>query len=385
MYQNMLKKIKPTAKEQKRAQEIIQELQKKIQTKTIVGGSFAKGTNLKGAHDIDLFAPFQENENLAERLEKALKKCKNVTRLHGSRDYFQLSYKGLLFEIVPIHKITKATEAKNITDISPLHVIWVNKHATAKRKDEIRLAKQFFKAQGLYGAETHIKGFSGYVLEILTIYYGSFAGLLQAAAKWKEGTRVDYTHHYAGLNTSKKSPLVVIDPVQAERNAAAALSQEKFAKAKKAAQELLKTKNQEAFIIHKKTKKDFKKNYDLVTEIKYASGKKDVVATQALKKYENICKALVKEGFTLTATEFYPQEKSALIGISVQEKEIAKTYLAQGPPIELQEHVAIFRKKHKGKKIIEKEKRLYVECKRKYTQIEKAFSDLQKITARNLK
>jgi tRNA nucleotidyltransferase (CCA-adding enzyme) len=258
----------------------------------------------------------------------------------------------------------------------------VNKHATAKLKDEIRCAKQFFKAQGLYGAETHIKGFSGYVLEILTIYYGSFAQLIKAAAKWKEAERIDYTGHYGGLNTSKKSPLIVIDPVQAERNAAAALSKEKFEKAKNAAKEFLKTKEDCMFIVREKTKKDFEKIYDLVTKITYKPGKKDVVATQALKKYERIVHVMTKEGFTITAAEFYPQEKSALVGISVQEKEIPLTYQAQGPPLALKEHVLLFRKKHKGKKIIEKDKRVYVELKRKYHQAEKAFEEISKVKDR---
>jgi len=81
---------------------------------------------------------------------------------------------GILFEFIPVVTIHKASDAQNITDISPLHVAWVNKHI-GKLRNDIRLAKLFCKAQGLYGAESHIRGFSGYLLELLVIAYGGFS------------------------------------------------------------------------------------------------------------------------------------------------------------------------------------------------------------------
>jgi tRNA nucleotidyltransferase (CCA-adding enzyme) len=65
------------------------------------------------------------------------------------------------------------------------------------------------------------EGFSGYLCEILTIYYGGFDALLDAAARWRPGETIDIEGHGS---KQFEDPLVVIDPVDPERNVAAALS-----------------------------------------------------------------------------------------------------------------------------------------------------------------
>ena len=119
----------------------------------------------------------------------------------------------------------------------------------------MKLTKQFAQAQNVYGAESHIKGFSGYVCEILTVYYGSFLNLMKGAAKWNDKVVVDAEKYYRGMdvfkvvNVSKLiSPLIAIDPVQKDRNAAAALSMEKFEAFKKAAKEFLKHPSKDFFV-----------------------------------------------------------------------------------------------------------------------------------------
>ena len=94
--------------------------------KAILGGSGAKGTWLK-TFDADIFVLFgykkfrDKSDKLSDILEKILKKkFKNISRLHGSRDYFQIKQGNFTFEIVPILKIQKSEQAKNITDVSPL-------------------------------------------------------------------------------------------------------------------------------------------------------------------------------------------------------------------------------------------------------------------------
>jgi len=68
---------------------------------------------------------------------------------------------------------------KNITDISPLHALWIRKNSNEKVRDEIRKFKYFLKINDLYGAESYIRGFSGYIAEILVIYYKSFNNLIK--------------------------------------------------------------------------------------------------------------------------------------------------------------------------------------------------------------
>ena len=211
IYASVLSEVKPSKAEQqeqaKATEQFLEKLNKTLANsgaKAILGGSSAKDTWLSNNRELDIFIQFpltkykdktnQLTEILEEAVQKAFPKLKRE-RLHGSRDYFQLNYKGFTFELVPILKINKAEEAINITDISPLHAKWVNKNGK-KIKDEIRLTKQFAKAQQLYGAESYISGFSGYILEILTIHYNSFEELLKAATKWKAPAIIDTEKHY---------------------------------------------------------------------------------------------------------------------------------------------------------------------------------------------
>ena len=75
--------------------------------KAVLGGSGAKGTWLK-TFDADIFVLFNykkyqdKSDKLSDILEKTLKKKFKITRLHGSRDYFQIKKEGFTFEIVPI-------------------------------------------------------------------------------------------------------------------------------------------------------------------------------------------------------------------------------------------------------------------------------------------
>ncbi|MBT3814943.1 hypothetical protein HOG07_05900, partial [Candidatus Woesearchaeota archaeon] len=257
--QEVLDKIKPSKEEQVQFKKVVTQFIKQLNSKlnnakAILGGSGAKDTWLSGSHDIDIFVQFDyqkykgQSMELTLHLEKALNKAfpkVKISKLHGSRDYFQLTYHKYEFEIVPIIKISKSEKALNITDVSTLHSVWVNKNAK-NIKDDIRLVKQFCKANKIYGAESHISGFSGYILEILVAHYGSFEKLLKSSLKWKNKQVIDPEKYYQGkdvffnLNKSKlQSPLIIIDPVDKNRNAAAALSEERFAQFKKLAKKYL--------------------------------------------------------------------------------------------------------------------------------------------------
>ena len=129
----ILNEIKPTEKDKQRVKRLIESVLKKIKiedAKLELGGSYAKNTFLKGSHDIDIFVKFPyrkyKDKDLSEILNKRLGlKHKKV---HGSRDYFQLQKKEYTFEFIPVLDIKDSSQAKNITDVSPLHKKWVKKH-----------------------------------------------------------------------------------------------------------------------------------------------------------------------------------------------------------------------------------------------------------------
>ena len=242
-----------------------------IEAEVIVGGSFAKGTLIrKELYDIDIFVRFDwKIDDISTPLEKALKEiCKNrykLTKVHGSRDYFRAEKnKNLVFEIIPVTKISKPSEARNVTDLSYFHVNYIKrKLSRTNLAREILFAKAFCKAQKAYGAESYIRGFSGYGLECLIIHYKTFEKMARELSKAKERIIIDIEKRYKRksdvlfeLNESKLgSPIILIDPTWKERNALAALSYETFKIFQKSLKDFLR-KPSERFFFESKIDED---------------------------------------------------------------------------------------------------------------------------------
>ena len=376
----VLKDIKPNKEEEILVDKKIKDFMSRIKVKDakiILGGSGAKSTWLKTANDADIFVQFNydkykdKSDQLSDILEKQLKKSfKKINRLHGSRDYFQVREKEFTFEIIPIIEIKKASQALNITDVSPLHALFVKKSINKKLADEIRLTKQFCKANKVYGAESYIKGFSGYICELFIIYYGGFIKLLRAATKWKDKEVIDIKNLYKGknilleMNKSKThSPIIMVDPVQKDRNAAAALSFEKFDLFRKKAREFLKNPSVKFF---KEKELDLKKLKGfIIIEINLLKGKQDVVGAKLLKTFNFIKKELLKEGFKIQKHGWsWEKQKKAYFYFKIL-KDVDKIKIVKGPSINFKQHVLNFKKKHKTTFI--KNKQIYAKDKRKIT------------------
>ncbi len=388
--QFVLKKIKPGKEEinnfNKVSKEFLTKLNSKLKdAKVILGGSGAKDTWLSGNHDVDLFVQFDkkkfspESHLISQYLEKALKKSfpkLKIEQLHGSRDYFQLNYKNLNFEVVPIIKINKSEEALNITDISPLHAVWVNNNAQ-KLKDEIRLAKQFCRANKLYGAESYISGFSGYVLEILVVYYGGFEKLLKASLKWKDKEVIDpeknhKNQHMAlfNLNKSKlQSPIIVVDPVDKERNAAAALSKEKMQLFQKVARQFLKKPSEKLFVKEEISQDKLmkEKGHLVFLNIVSLEGKHDVVGVKLLKAFEFLKKELFVFKVNKSGWD-WNEDENALFYFVLKENKIPEFKVRNGPPLKLKEHVQNFKKANKNTFI--KDNKLFAKIKVEHPKLE---------------
>tara|TARA_Y100000310_G_scaffold342247_1_gene444646 strand:+ start:54161 stop:55399 length:1239 start_codon:yes stop_codon:yes gene_type:complete len=388
----VIEEIKPTEKYEKeildKANSIITKINKDVKdAKAVLAGSGAKGTWLK-TFDADIFVKFNYNkfkdksDKLSDILEKFLKKHFKITRLHGSRDYFQIKQQKFTFEIVPILEIKKAEQARNITDVSPLHSIFVLKHK--KIIDQVRLTKQFFKAAKVYGAESYIRGFSGYVCEILTINYGSFPKLIKAIPKWKDKKTIDVKGYYKGknvlmeINKSKlTSPLIVIDPVQKDRNAAAALDQEKFEIIKHRATSFIKKPSKDFFEVKTLTEKDienkFRKNKLVMLKAKPLNKKEDVAGAKMLKAFHFIEQKLMAYGFKIKESDMLWHSTSALFYYTLENDKLPKTIEVSGPPLNVKYHADLFKKKHK--KTFIKNKKLFAVEKRKFTNAKDLVKD----------
>ena len=384
--------LRPSAAEKrlvaKETREVIKKLGSVKGAKAVLGGSGAKGTWISGSVDVDIFVCYNyskfsgKSNDLSDMLHPILKKkFSNVKRVHGSRDYFQIKKGKVLFEVVPILGVRKAQDAKNITDVSPLHAKWVRKEV--KNTDEILLLKSFCKAQGIYGAESHIKGFSGYVCEILIYKYGSFLKALRAAAKWKEPVIIDVENHYRNstqvmreLNRSKLSPLIIIDPVQKERNAGAALSTKSFEKFRSSATKFIKRPSKELFVTKELSEDNVKGKNTIVVSAELLRGKNDVVASKALKSMNYIMDGLKKNDFAVKSGDWHWSRNRALFWITLEKLVIEKKKRISGPPAKNELHAKRFRKAHRGAFV--KKGKMYAVASRKFTDANKLVKKLLK-------
>jgi len=360
------------------------------------GGSVAKGTFLKGDHDVDLFVKFSHDYNTNELskpldaiIELVSKKLNfKYKKVHGSRDYFQFIYRDILFEIVPVLKIFNIKEAQNITDASPLHVTYLRKQISKHPKlpDEIRLAKQFCKSAGVYGSESYIKGFSGHSLDLLITFYGSFINFISSTKYWQEKFVIDVDNKLKdplkNLNPSKmKSPIILIDPIDNSRNATAALSKEKYNILIKRAQEFIANPSIDFFKIEKmdikKIKEQYKKEWSVFLNVTPISDKsEDVQGTAILKAQEFIYKNLKRNDFRIIEKGFDFEH----IYLIIKKEELSDHVVHRGPPKRQRKDCKEFIKKHKGrKKVFEENHRLYVKLKRKFKEptvlVEKLIKD----------
>jgi len=380
--------IFPTKKEEQHLKRIVNNFSKKLKDKNIsflVGGSYAKGTWLKGKPDIDIFARFNyekyKNKNISDELKKFLRKKKiHFETVHGSRDYFQTKIEDFTFEIIPVLDIKTSKKAKNVTDVSPLHVKYVKKHSTEKIKNDIRLLKKLCKSHELYGAESYIKGFSGYVLEILTIHYGSLKKLINAVKRWDEKEIIDPARHYDSkgnvlkeLNPSKKkSQLILIDPVQKERNLAAALSKRKY-------EELIKLANtydgSKEFFIKKEVNPDKLKGYT-VFKIKPLAKKIDIAGAKLLKALEKTSREATREGLKVKDYGWKWEDEHAYFWFKTNKLEKIKKHY--GPKIKQEKNLENFKKKWKRKRIYKERGKVYVKIKRTKTAPKDVLQDILK-------
>ncbi len=362
---------------QKKVNKFLAQLDKSLKGVEIeLGGSFAKETWLKGNHDIDIFIKFpltKRNLDLSKALEKQLSSF-NFTRIHGSRDYFQIRKGRYTFELIPVYNITGAKQARNITDVSPLHTLWVKENN--KEPGQIRMVKKFVKAQNLYGAESHIKGFSGYVLEILTSHYKTFFDLVKNAANWKPLQIIDTQNYYSSkdkaikaINKSKLSSLLIIDPVQKDRNASAALSEENFKKFVEICQNFIKNPSEEYFkeatINMSALKSKAEGNILAIMQVNPLEGKNDVVGSKILKVLTYINSKLISEGFSVLEFDWRWKSK-AILWFIIKDETLSKLKRHYGPPVKEEKHLEQFKRKWQDYELLQDNHRYYIELDREH-------------------
>lgn len=363
--------------------EIVSLLEKEIKKQKInadvfVGGSFAKGTLLKiDKCDIDIFVRFDwkidDISFLLERIVNGVGKGRGlkIVKIHGSRDYFMIEKDKVIFEVIPVYRIRKPREARNVTDLSYFHVNYVKRKLKKnKLANEIILTKRFCLGQRVYGAESYIQGFSGYALECLIIYYKSFLKMLRELVKVEDRVVLDPEKHYRNkeevlfsLNESRlQSPIILVDPTWKERNVLAALSKETFKRFKDGAREFLKKPSRNFFefieINVGNLRRIAKSKKGEFVHLKIYTDKQggDIAGTK-MKKFARFLENEIRKYFDIFTHEFnYDGGQESDFYLVVKQK---KKIVIYGPPLNMKEHAAAFMRRHK--KAFEKRGNLYAE------------------------
>jgi tRNA nucleotidyltransferase (CCA-adding enzyme) len=257
---NVIKKIRPSKAEAASMASLVKAAlaaaSKNRSVRPLICGSVEKGTWLADRRELDMFLLFNPDVSREDLEKKGLESARKVmtalkgksTIAYAEHPYLkgELKFKGKLYsmDVVPAYDILDPSKIKSAVDRTSHHVKFVKEHLTEGLADEVRLLKAFMKASGCYGADTKSRGFSGYLCELLVIKYGSFLDVLRAAAEaWDASYVIGLNERLDVASTQQRfrAPLIVIDPVDAGRNVAAAVSAETFFRFIQASSHFLRT------------------------------------------------------------------------------------------------------------------------------------------------
>nr|MCS5530461.1 CCA tRNA nucleotidyltransferase [Candidatus Nitrosopelagicus sp.] len=307
-----------------------------------LGGSYAKGTWLPEKADIDIFVKFNKKtsekdfRNIGTKIGfQSLKKHKPYTR-HAEHPFVEAVIDGTRVNIVPCYDVSKG-EWQSATDRSIYHTKFMTQKLSNSLKEEVRILKKFFLHIDVYGAEIAKEGFSGYVSEVLISYFGSFEKTIKKISELKKGQVI-------GKSTKKfDSPVVIIDPVDNNRNLGTAISMDNLGKFVLASRAFLKKPSKKFF--KKPISKRIMKNNDkiVVVQFRFKDRSDDIIWGQ-IKRASNALKTQLElGGFTVLRNSSTKDEKeNAALIFLLHAKKIENSLVRSGPEISSKEHCEKF-------------------------------------------
>ena len=195
-----------------------------LSIKPVLVGSAARGTWLASDHDLDIFLGVAPGGDLGAALDVARAAAPDHEEKYAEHAYVHAWVEGYDVDLVPCYLVADPSDLQSAVDRTPFHNEYISSRILG-REDDVLLLKQFMKGAEVYGSELRVGGFSGYLAEILIIFYGSFEDVLSAASRWRPGELLDPEGHG---RVQHEEPLVVVDPVDPKRNVAAALTLDKM-------------------------------------------------------------------------------------------------------------------------------------------------------------
>ena len=295
------------------------------------GGSFAKGTWLSKDADVDIFIKFKKNvsEEKFEKISKkigfdSLKKYSPYVR-YSQHPYVEAKIENTKINVVPCYDV-KAGEWKSAADRSPFHTKFMKKSLTPKMRNEVRILKTFLKSNGIYGAEIAKQGFSGYISEVLILEFGNFENLIKSVSKIKDNQIIG--------KTSKKfdTAIVVIDPIDSNRNLAAAISNQNIGKFILISRAFKEKPRIGFFKIRKPRISNKFWNNLLVVKFNFKARSPDIIWGQIKRATSTLSTQLELEGFIVLRSKSHTdQQNEAYLLFFLESTKISEIYSKKGP------------------------------------------------------
>ena len=297
------------------------------------GGSYAKETWTSEKIDIDIFVKFKTatTEKNFEKIGRkigfdSLKKFKPYVR-YSEHPFVEANIDGVGVNVVPCYDVKKGMW-KSAADRSTFHTEFMSEKLSGQMKDDIRILKYFLNINKMYGAEIAKQGFSGYVCEVLVYYLGSFENVLKKMAKLQNKEMI-------GESPRKfESPIVIIDPIDRNRNLGAAISIENVTSFILIARNFLK-KNSITYFKEKSKMKisaDLAKNM-LIVNFKYKKRSDDIIYGQIKRAASSIESQMNNEGFNVLRNNVVVYDEKASLLFLLESLEISKNEIRVGPDV----------------------------------------------------
>ncbi len=387
----VLPRIRPSGKQAKeiglitkKVLETAKDVAGKKGLEVLLAGSFTRNTYMLDKKEFDLFVLFPENAS-REKLEKnGLDLAKKMTEklkgkysiAYAEHPYLRAKIDGYQVDIVPCYDVRDPAKIKSAVDRTPFHIRWLQKKMHPKLADEVRLLKQFCKALGIYGSDEKTRGFSGYLCELLIVKYGSFRNLVKEASKWIPGTEIDVEQH--GKRKFEGHPLIVIDPVDPNRNVAAVVEPCNFIKFAAACRKFVERPSADFFFPRKKinlekVKNSIEKRKTRLIGITFLRPKiiDDILYPQLRKTGKRLRHILEENDFRVLNSGPFADEKSCLILFEMEVWNLPNIRKMAGPSIFSSLHSRQFLEKYN------KIGRIYVEEGKYVAEIERRFTDAE--------
>ncbi len=396
IFNEILKEIIPTKKELSIINNITEKLRKLLDEKAQQlnisytkiepqGSTGIKQTQLKNDFDIDLFIGLNyelykpKYEGLSKnKLKKeskkdflnlcnnwikkslTLKEFRNPQLLYAEHPYVTVDYIAenykikidiVLFFDLDLDFINNYGPVTAV-DRSPWHGRFIKNNLTEEQKNEVRILKQFFKANHCYGDKSAVGkvGFIGYSAELLIFHYETLQNLFSNFNLLKNNP-IDF--HNRSINDLRKIQhfqndyIIISDPIDKNRNVASSISEKAYKYCNQRIMEFLNNPNKKFFSIEEipeinisTIERTLVDNIFIVelknenTEIHYTINRDklysigDRVKTNGEKEFSHA------ERFGKIEFEVYfeADHEDYNIAIYCEKPEIEKSYLRRGPP-----------------------------------------------------